>query len=149
MPAPIENVWDYLTKPPFLAQWLADVTLEPAVGARIELYFNITDADDRQRAGSVVTGRVQRYDSPYALAYTWTDSLVSFELAPHYDEVLLTLRHSGLPPPMQQTWTAGWHTHLDILQARMRNEKPESFLLAYRKLLRTYVDRAAALQLRR
>ena len=148
LPGRIENAWDYVSSPPLLAQWLAEVTLEPIIGGRIELYFNISDADDRARAGSMVRGTVQRYEPPYSLAYTWSESLVAFELAPHFDEVLLTLRHGGLPPALRQTWTAGWHTHLDILQARMRNEKPESFLLAYRRLLRTYVDRAAALQMR-
>lgn len=152
VPAPIERVWDYLTKPAFLARWLAEVTLVPARGGRIELSFNISDADDRQRSGSILTGTIERIDPPYAFSFTWgksAASLVSFELTPHYDDVLLTLRHSGLAAAQQHTWTAGWHTHLDILNARLRNEKPESFLLAYRRLLRTYVDRAAALQMRR
>jgi hypothetical protein len=37
LPGPIERVWDHLTKPEFLATWLAVGQMDARVGGRVEL----------------------------------------------------------------------------------------------------------------
>jgi len=65
LPGPIEQVWDYLTKPELLATWLGDATHE-----------------------------VQRCEPPAVLEYAWNgDSAVRFELETRGQEVLLKLTH--------------------------------------------------------
>jgi uncharacterized protein YndB with AHSA1/START domain len=38
-PAPIERVWDYLTRPELLAKWFASSEIQLEVGGSVELHF--------------------------------------------------------------------------------------------------------------
>jgi uncharacterized protein YndB with AHSA1/START domain len=83
LPGPIERVWDHLTRPENVKRWLAnDISLEGKVGGEVTL-----ELED----GAVVTGTVTRYEPPHAIAYTWDDGHVSFELVPRGPNVLLVL----------------------------------------------------------
>jgi hypothetical protein len=43
-------------------------------------------------------------------------------------------------------YAAGWHTHLSLLIARMRQEDPEPLLPAFNRLLPRYEQQAAMLR---
>ncbi len=152
LPAPIERAWDYLTKPERLRGWLAEGEMDLRAGGQVELCFDAGEAPDRAKAGATIRGVVTRIEPPRALAYTWTDapedrppaerpvpdSEVSFELEPRDQHVRLALTHRRLPPAFLPNCAAGWHTHLDILLARLRGEEPEPFLPVYERLLPMY-----------
>lgn len=113
---PVEKVWDALTSPAQLAQWLAPGELELTVGGRVRLAFT----DGR----SVIDGRVTALAPPRLLEFTWTDKgadrgLVRWELTAVDGGTRLVLTHTisnaarafGLPA------LAGWHTLLEQLAA--------------------------------
>ncbi len=76
LPGPIERVWDYLTKPEFLATWL-DKGLHEGLDAR---------------------PAIKRYEPPAVLEYVWNgDSTVRFDLETRGQDVLLKLTHRRLP----------------------------------------------------
>jgi uncharacterized protein YndB with AHSA1/START domain len=81
VPARITRVWDALTEPSTIAQWLTcqDIAFEPRVGGGYSLF----DGD--------ATGTVTRIEPPHLVEYTWTmegwpegapPSLVRWELSP-------------------------------------------------------------------
>jgi uncharacterized protein YndB with AHSA1/START domain len=73
--------------------------------------------------------RITELDPPRRLAISWNGTGdVSFELEPRGEEVLLTLVHRRIPQrPMRLMIGAGWHSHLDILSARISGREPEPF----------------------
>jgi hypothetical protein len=71
LPGPIERVWDYLTKPEFLATWLDEANPRP---------------------------EIHRCEPPAVLEYAWNgDSTVRFDLEARGQDVLLRLTHRRLP----------------------------------------------------
>jgi hypothetical protein len=69
LPGPIEQVWDYLTKPELLATWLGD-------------------------ANPGTNHEIKRCEPPAMLEYAWNgDSAVRFELEARGQDVLLKLTH--------------------------------------------------------
>lgn len=152
LPGPIERVWEYLTKPDSLATWLAPGEFDPREGGQVELRFDVREAPDRAKAGTIIRGVVTRCEPPLALAYTWVDassnrrpeenpvpdSVVTFELEARGENVLPVLTHRRLPATLAPSFGAGWHTHLSILQARLGGEEPEAFLTVYNRMLPRY-----------
>jgi uncharacterized protein YndB with AHSA1/START domain len=90
--------------------------------------------------------RITELDPPRRLAFTWDGSgNVSIDLAPAGDRVLLTLTHRGVPNRSTLLGvSAGWHSHLDILDARAREARPEPFWDAWRRLRQDYERRTPA-----
>lgn len=116
LPHPVEKVWDALTNPAQLAQWMAPGELELRVGGRVYLAF--TDGQ------SVVDGRVTAIVPPRLLEFTWTDQgndhgFVRWELFAEDGGTRFVLTHTvpeagrafGLPA------LAGWHSLLEKLAA--------------------------------
>ena len=94
----------------------------------------------------VMQGRVTEYDPPNALAYLWgedaaTSSEVRYELTAKGDETYLVLTHRRLSAEQINSVAAGWHTHLDILIARLSNTEPEGFWRQHTRLEREYAQR--------
>lgn len=155
LPGPIERVWEHLTTPGCLAAWLAAATIEPRVGGRIALRFDVAEAPERRDAGDLIVGVVTRWDPPRLLAYTWNARSevearidgaaapeVVFELSERGVHVLLVLTHRELPAAATPKFCAGWHTHLAVLAARLAGTPPEPFLPAFRSVLPEYERRA-------
>jgi uncharacterized protein YndB with AHSA1/START domain len=150
LPGPIERAWDYLTKPEMLATWLAGGVFEPRVGGQVELRFNNDDMPEDDRCGAISRGTVTRWEPMSAVAYTWSNSgwqpgvpgsEVTFELSPSTGEsrsVRLVLTHRRLPANEMPGFGAGWHTHLMVLEARVRGEVPEPFVPYYQQLRPDY-----------
>lgn len=72
------------------------------------------------------------------MAYTWGGSQgepeVVFELSPQGDGTLLTLPHRKLARRDDTLdVAAGWHTHLDVLSARLAGREPGPFWSAHGK----------------
>jgi uncharacterized protein YndB with AHSA1/START domain len=146
LPGPIERVWDYLTKPEFLATWLAQGSLDARAGGRVEL----------RTIGGVVQGEITFYDPPRTLEYTWVslpdpapsgtpDSVVRFELEQRGEEILLTLTHRRLISEYLGRVGAGWHSLLDRLLSCMRGEEPEPFFDIFNRVRPGYEERAGSL----
>jgi uncharacterized protein YndB with AHSA1/START domain len=112
-----EELWSALTEPERLTRWLANVAeLELRLGGRFLLVWQ---EDDQQTDGTVLDlepGRVLE------LGWTYPDepeSAVRFELRPDGDGTVLVLDHRGLPPRAIAGYGAGWHSHLDSLDAHL------------------------------
>jgi uncharacterized protein YndB with AHSA1/START domain len=62
IPAPVDKVWDYLTKPELLAQWFADTS---HIGPDAPVYMETGDGD-------FFSGRVVEWDPGIVLGLRWT-----------------------------------------------------------------------------
>lgn len=150
LPGPIDRVWRYLTDGELRSKWLAAGPLEPRVGGAVEHVFrnnDLTPGDDPPpaRFASVadlycLRGCVTAWDPPRLLAYTWSEesgspSEVRFELTLAGQEVLLVLTHTRLSTrDGLLSVSAGWHTHLAILRARLAEEDPPKFWRTFTRL---------------
>lgn len=150
LPGPIERIWDYLTKSDLRQQWLASGDMDLNVGAPCELVWHhdrtTTPPGKRPEtmtsSESVLPSRITACEPPHKLGFMfWSDSEVIFELKTVGAKVLLTLTHRNLPSrSMMVGVSTGWHTHLDVLAARISNEKIENFWdhwRAYKQLYET------------
>ncbi len=150
LPGPIERIWDYLTKSDLRQQWLASGDMDLNVGAPSELVWHhdrtTTPPGKRPEtmtsSESVLPSRITECEPPHKLGFMfWSDSEVIFELKTVGAKVLLTLTHRNLPSrSMMVGVSTGWHTHLDVLAARVSNEKIENFWdhwRAYKQLYET------------
>lgn len=143
LPGPIERVWGYLADSELRKKWLAAGTLDPKVGAPIELVWRndeLTTPPGKRPDGFPDEHRMQcevvECDPPRKLVITWAGSgNVSFELEPRGPKVLLTLIHRRMPDrKFTLMFGAGWHMHLDILLARIEGNEPAPFWDGWRRL---------------
>jgi uncharacterized protein YndB with AHSA1/START domain len=137
LPGPMERIWDYLTQSDLRRQWLASGDMGHAPGST----FTLTWRNDELATTSPGTrpadknvehsqdGVIQEWDPPRKLVYTWNGyGLVTFQLAPAGQRVLLTLTHSGLPSRGAMLGVStGWHAHLDVLVAVAEGRKGAPF----------------------
>lgn len=152
---PIERVWDYLTKSELKAKWLAAGEVQPGAGRKVEQRFHHKDLSKKDdpipdkykpmEDGTYSEGRVVDWEPPNLLSYTWgeesgTESLVTFELIPKGDKVLLTLIHQrlGNDPTIVISVASGWHTHLGILVDRLKDNEPKAFWNVHTKMEKEY-----------
>jgi uncharacterized protein YndB with AHSA1/START domain len=145
LPGPIERVWAFLIDPEKRATWLARGPFEAKTGGQVTLEFHNSKlsapgdgipakyAADCQD-GCNFTGRVVRCEAPHVLVHTWGEadgsaSEVTFELAPEGGQVRFTLTHRrlGTDRAVLTSVSAGWHTHVAILIARLANKPAPSF----------------------
>lgn len=111
--APVDRVWWVLTTGDALARWLAPTAIDLVPGGAVSIDFG----DD-----GVVTGRITELQPPTVLAYTWLlegeiESAVHWSLQAAGDATVLRLVHRTLPAAMADGYGAGWHAHVDRLQA--------------------------------
>ncbi len=154
LPGPVERVWRYLTESELRAQWLAAGAIEPRTGGAVEHEFRnngLTPNDDpppAKYAGVAdlycLKGRVTEYDPPRILAYTWSEesgnpSEVRFELTRRGKQVQLILTHTRLSSrDGMLSVSAGWHTHLAILIARLDDADAPAFWRTFTRLEADY-----------
>jgi uncharacterized protein YndB with AHSA1/START domain len=158
LPGPIERVWTYLTDPERRARWLAGGAMEPRVGGAVELRFRhedlspvIVPTPERFAARTevnLVHGTVTAWEPPRRLAFTWGEgggraSEVTFELDAVGSEVRLTVtqRRLGDDPATWANVAGGWHTHLAILEDRLRGRVPAPFFTAFAPIEAAYLER--------
>lgn len=143
LPGPIERVWQYLVDPEKRSSWLAAGPMALHTGGAVELVFHnnrLTGHDDPPPekfaafGGEVrQSGHITACEPTRLLAYTWGDSSeVRFELDEEGGRVRLQVTHSRLANrDAMVNVSGGWHTHLDVLAARLNDRAPESFWVAF------------------
>jgi uncharacterized protein YndB with AHSA1/START domain len=109
------ELWAALTEPEQLRGWLGEVEIDLRVGGRVVIRFGDT-------ADEVTEGTIQALDPPRLLEYDGTypgktDSFLRREPEPRGEGTLLVLDHRRLPERAAAGYGAGWHSHLDALQA--------------------------------
>jgi uncharacterized protein YndB with AHSA1/START domain len=136
LPAPVEEVWQYITNEKQLATWIADATVDLRVGGRIKLHFSEGD-DPEGRCESkdkevkaADGGRITVCEPNHRLVYlplapTGKETTLSYTLIPLDGQTLLILEHSELPPDFMVAFAAGWHSYLGALGCRLRGEEPQ------------------------
>jgi uncharacterized protein YndB with AHSA1/START domain len=147
LPGPIERVWSYLTQGELRRQWLAAGPMELKAGATFELVWRndeLTDPPGQRPpdfgAEHRMQCRVLEVAAPRRLVFSWGVSAeVDFALEPQGDEVLLTLMHRRVTDrAVLLNVSAGWHTHLDILAARLDGQAPLPFWDVWSRLKAAY-----------
>jgi uncharacterized protein YndB with AHSA1/START domain len=153
LPGSIDRVWAYLTESDLRRQWLAAGTMEMRVGAPVELVWRNNELMDNPGERPEGFGEEHRMESeiteldpPYRLSISWgSTGGVTFELEPVGDMVRFTVTHRRIPDrSIMLNVSAGWHTHLDVLAARLASEEPEPFWDRWQSLKAEYERRLPA-----
>lgn len=139
--APVDEVWDALTRADRLARWLAPGAIEARAGGSVRLDFG---------QGGSVAGRVIRCEPPSLLEFEWrfpgeTESVVRFDLSPAGEETLLVLDHRLLAAEHATGYSAGWHAYLAALDDHLAS-RDGSWDERFAAALPRYKEAAAALQ---
>ncbi|CAA9545766.1 MAG: Ligand-binding SRPBCC domain protein family [uncultured Sphingosinicella sp.] len=156
LPGPIERVWEYLVDPEKRRTWFADGAMDARPGGAFEYIWRNADLSEKgndpvpekyaKYAEHRMIGRIIEADPPHRLVHDWdasgtTPNEVTFELAERGDKVLLTLTHRRLSGRSGMLGVgAGWHTHLDILQAKLEGRDPPPFWRTHSRIEREYED---------
>ncbi len=111
--AAIDVVWDLIATGDGLEKWLAPARVDLRVGGAMDIDF---------REDGLAGGTITHVDPPVLLEYHWQfpgepDSIIRFELAETDDGTRLVLEHRLLPLDQCVGYGAGWHAHLDQLEA--------------------------------
>lgn len=138
--APVEKVWRYLVDPELRARWFMGGPSELKVGGSFGLTMNHDNLSDEDVAtpekyqaylGKSWAERIIRYEPPHLLAITWDGGdggEVTFELTDEGGKTLLVLTHTGLRGHDDAVnFGGGWHSHLAVLERRIRGEAVPSF----------------------
>lgn len=155
LPGPIDRVWAYLVDADKRATWLAGGPVATHVGGDVTLRFHnstLTGHDDPPPAryanedNGTLQGRVLACEPPHLLEFTWgidaDASRVRFDLSEDGDRVYLRVTHRQLPDRATiVSVSGGWHTHLDILVARLDNRAPLPFWPTHGRLEADYAAR--------
>lgn len=110
-----EELWAALTEPEQLRGWLGEVEIELRLGGRVVIRFG-------DSADEITEGTIRELDPPRLLEYDWTypgetESVLRLELEPRGEGTLLVLDHRRLSEAAAVGYGAGWHAHLDALEA--------------------------------
>ena len=148
--APVEKVWRYLVDPELRARWFMAGPTELKVGGGIGLtmdHDNLSDQDVptpekyRPYIGTSWEERITRYEPPHVLAFTWDGGdagEVTFTLSDAGGKTLLVLTHAGLRGRDDAVnFGAGWHSHLAVLERRIRGEAVPDFWALHRQAEKT------------
>lgn len=153
LPGTAERVWAYLTDSDLRRRWLAAGTMSQTVGASFELVWRndeISASPSERPAGFSEEGRATCQITELVplrkLSFSWPGvGEVTFELEPVGDEVLLTVTHRRLADRAVTLMVgAGWHMHLDILQALCKGTAPASFWSGWVRMRADYEQRIPA-----
>ena len=150
LPGPIDRRSAYLTVSELRRRWLASGEMTMAEGAPFELVWRndeLTDPPgdrpDSMAGEHRMQSRITELDPPRRIAFTWSGGAeVTIDLEAQVRDTLLTLTHRRLPDrPNLVGVSAGWHAHLDLLEARVRGDEPAPFWDGWRKLRAEYEGR--------
>lgn len=152
LPGPIERVWSYIIDGALRRQWLAAGAMEEKVGAPVTLTWRndeLTDPPGERPEGMgaehSMTCEVIEIDPPRKLVISWgSTGGVTFTLSEKGDEVLLTLVHKRVEDPaVLLNVSAGWHAHVDVLEAKLRGTATKPHWDNWAQLRTTYAERFA------
>ena len=138
------ELWGALTDAEQLRGWMAnEVRIDARPGGEFEFRFG--EADTEWAAGRVVAA-----EPPRLLELDWTfpgepQSVVRFELEPRGPGTLLVLDHRQLARDSGASYSAGWHAHLDLLDAQLTGGPEPDWAARYTELKPDYDRRAEEL----
>ena len=147
LPGPIERIWTYLTDSELRRQWLAAGDMAPQAGSSFELVWRNNELTDPPGHKPESFGeehrmqsRIVEFDPPRRLVFTWGDSgKVAFDLERKGDKVMLTVLHEGISDRNNMLMIgAGWHMHLNVLEARAGGRETEPFWDGWQRLRGEY-----------
>ena len=150
LPGPATRIWAYLTDSELRRQWLAAGAMEQMVGAPVDLVWRndeLTDPSGTRPEGfgdeHRMTCEVTAIDAPRRLSISWgSTGGVTFTLDERGDEVLLTIVHKRIEDPeVLLNVSAGWHAHLDVLEARARDTPAAPHWDNWTRLREVYAER--------
>jgi uncharacterized protein YndB with AHSA1/START domain len=152
LPGPIERVWSYLVDSKLRGSWFASGELEPRVGGKLTLFFHhqgLTSHREKpperwkeMEHGHTAHSTVLRFEPPRVFAWTFHRSEVTFELEPVGEQVRLTLTERRLETRADVVGNAaGWHSHLGVLEERLRGQEPAPFWPRVLRYNREYEER--------
>ncbi len=150
LPGPVDRIWSYLTDGELRRQWLAAGAMEEKVGAPVDLVWRndeLTDPPGTRPEGfgdeHRMTCEVTAIDAPRLLSISWgSTGGVTFMLQEKGDEVLLTIGHRRVEDPaVLRNVSAGWHAHVDVLEARLRGTTPAPHWDNFAQLRGVYAER--------
>lgn len=156
LPGPIQRLWAYLTESDKRRLWLASGEMALQPGGGVTLVFRNTKLTGHDGSPppkyahhpeeSQLNGTVIDCDPPRLLRYRWgvspDASEVCFELTEQGADVLLVVTHTRLPTRDEMlSVAAGWHTHLEILTARLTDQAPPGFWPLHTQLEAGYETR--------
>ena len=150
LPGPATRIWAYLTDSELRRQWLAAGAMEQMVGAPVDLVWRndeLTDPPGARPEGfgdeHRMTCEVTAIDAPRLLSISWgSTGGVTFTLDEQGDEVLLTIVHKRIEDPeVLLNVSAGWHAHLDVLEARARETPAAPHWDNWTRLREVYAER--------
>lgn len=153
LPGPIERIWAYLTDGELRRQWLAAGDMAPQAGSSFELVWRNNELTDPpghkpENFGEEhrMQSRIVEFDPPRRLVFTWGDSgKVAFDLERQGDKVMLTVLHEGISDRNNMLMIgAGWHMHLNVLEARAGGRETEPFWDGWQRLRGEYDRRMSA-----
>jgi uncharacterized protein YndB with AHSA1/START domain len=128
-----EELWAAITEPEQVRGWLGEAELDLSEGGEGRVTF---DEDD------VATLQVRRIEPGRLVEYDWTfpnepQSVLRLEVEPREHGTLLVLDHSLLAEDDITEYSAGWHSHLDWLDAHLGGRSFD-FTARYRELTPMY-----------
>jgi uncharacterized protein YndB with AHSA1/START domain len=154
LPAPIERVWDYLTRSELRRKWFAAGDMELHPGGRVTLIFRNSELSHhdeempekfRQYEGLETHGTVIEVERPRRLVHSWDKEEVEWQLEPRGSQTLLTLIHRKLPSrSMTVDVSGGWHLHLDVLEDVLAGRTPRPFWSTNARYAKEYEKRIPA-----
>jgi uncharacterized protein YndB with AHSA1/START domain len=162
LPGPIEKIFAYLWDGEKRGQWFASGAMPTVPGERFEMRFKHSDYSPHKSLAPEKMQEVDRnghnsintliaYEPPHRLAFSFgpqtrpgESSEVEFCLKAEGDKVRLTLTHNRIPDrAFLLSVSGGWHSHLDILEYKLRGETPPAFWDVWRRYEGVYDKRHA------
>lgn len=139
--APREKVWQYLADPALRARWFMAGEDDLREGGHLGLTFDHARLSDRpvptpeayqSYGGASWSERILRCEPSRLLAFTWDGGPggeVTIELHDaDQGRTRLVLTHAGLRGRDDALdFGGGWHSHLAVLERRLRGEPVENF----------------------
>lgn len=133
--ASIDRVWDLIASADGLERWLAPATVDLRAGGSVDIDFG----EDGLAGGAIidlVPGSVLEYEWQFPGE---PNSVIRFELSDLGDgRTRLSLTHRLLPTDQAPGYGAGWHAHLDHLDAVATDREPGDWMTRFNGLLPVY-----------
>ena len=143
LPHPPERVWSALTEPEELRRWWGDVETDLVEGGRFTIRWLNTDEKGKSL---VMDAAITELDPPRALQVEGDPhGVLRFELEPQPGGgTLLTFTSTpDLPDEFRSRTLAGWHYHLDGLEAALDGGEVELHALPnpdWERIHESYAD---------
>lgn len=138
--ADVDTVWRYITDPELRARWFMGGPTDLRVGGAMGMtmaHDNLSDDDVpmpekyAKYDGNAWSETITRLDPPHLIAFGWDggeNGDVTIELSPAGNRTRLVLTHRNIPERSGAiNFGGGWHSHLAVLEKRLRGEPVANF----------------------